>query len=107
MQSFLALTKYSGSRYYFKVWLIAEKRQLFINAIGLEMLMRLSRAYTMPVVLKPTAQGQHLYIYHAYIPGLKNGERWDKDDLLAQRLWLVKAILVGIQQHHNAASGYK
>lgn len=99
LQSFLALTEDAGSRFQFKAMANCRRKRLIITeskAIGLLPdiaeagdIIALISGLHMPVVLRPTGQGQYRYICHAYIHGLMNGERWEKDGLLARGLWLV------------------
>ncbi|KAL6888021.1 heterokaryon incompatibility domain-containing protein [Trichoderma evansii] len=99
LQSFLALTKDAGSRFQFKVMANCRRKRLIITeskALGLlpdivatgDVIALISGLH-MPVVLRPTVQGQFRYICHAYIHGMMNGERWEKNGLVARGLWLV------------------
>ncbi|UKZ90442.1 uncharacterized protein TrAFT101_005461 [Trichoderma asperellum] len=98
LQSFLALTKDAGSRFQLKVMANCRNKQLITTeskAIGLLAdiaeagdVIALISGLHMPVVLRPTAQGRFRYVCHAYIHGMMNGERWEKNGLVARGLWL-------------------
>lgn len=99
LQSFLDLTRDDESRFHFKVMANCRRRRFIItesHAIGPlpdiaeagDVIAPISGLHV-PVLLRPTAQGQFRYVCHAYIHGIMNGERWDKDGLLARGLWLV------------------
>ncbi|RFU74804.1 hypothetical protein TARUN_7428 [Trichoderma arundinaceum] len=99
LQSFLALSTDSGSRFQYKIMANCQRKCLITTkekTIGLvpDMVkvgdsIALLSGLHMPVILRPDDQGQYHYVCHAYIHGLMDGKAWEKRGSAVSGLWLA------------------
>ncbi|KKP07170.1 hypothetical protein THAR02_00706 [Trichoderma harzianum] len=97
LQSFFTLTKGEGSRFQLKIMTTCQRKRFITTenrGIGLVPdivqvgdIVALISGLHMPVILRPVDQGRFLYVCHAYIHGLMDGEKWDKSTKVG--IWLT------------------
>ncbi|KAH0530180.1 hypothetical protein TsFJ059_004840 [Trichoderma semiorbis] len=97
LQSFFTLTKGEGSRFQLKIMTTCQRKR-FITTENREIglvpdivqagdIVALISGLHMPVIFRPVDQGRYLYVCHAYIHGLMDGEKWDKSAKVG--IWLT------------------